>query len=147
MKIIPRYSHGNVIFKTYSVNYLNFLCAQKKSRIRKKISKINKGDMTSVNETIVFSGAKPSGNFKKINITNSDGKKVMIETEKCFSWGIQKSDRYDSYSMALVLKNDSETVKTLERILQKCKDHLPEKEFGKCLYETTNAKRQPSIQK
>ena len=83
--------------------------------------------MTSVNETIVFSEAKPSGNFEEISITNSDGKKVMIETEKCFSWGIQKSDRYDSYSMALVLKNDSGTVKTLERILQKCKDHLPKK--------------------
>ena len=75
-----------------------------KSRIKKNSAKINKGDMTSVNETIVFSEAKPSGNFKKINITNSDGKKLMIGTEKCFSWGIQKSDRYDSYSMALVLK-------------------------------------------
>ena len=60
--------------------------------------------MTSVNvETIVFSEAKSSGNFKKITISDSDGKKVMIETEKCFSWGIQKSDRYDSYSMPLVL--------------------------------------------
>ena len=48
--------------------------------------------MTSVNETIVFSEAKPSGNFKKISITNSNGGKVMIETEKCFSWVIQKSD-------------------------------------------------------
>ena len=42
--------------------------------------------------------------------------------------------------MALVLKNDGDTVKTLERILQKCKDHLPEKEFGKCIYENHERK-------
>ena len=92
--------------------------------------------MTSVNiETIVFSEPKPSGNFKKITISDSDGKKILIETEKCFSWGIQKSDRYDSYSMPLVFKNGDQTVKTLNEILQKCKDHLSDKNFGKCLYE------------
>ena len=92
--------------------------------------------MTSVNiETIVFSKPKPSGNFKKITISDSDGKKILIETEKCFSWGIQKSDRYDSYSMPLVFKNGDQTVKTLNEILQKCKDHLSDKNFGKCLYE------------
>ena len=97
--------------------------------------------MTSVNvETIVFSEAKPSGNFKKITITDPGGKKIMIETGKCFSWGIQKSDRYDSYSMPLVFKNEDQTVKTLERILQKCKDHLPNKNFGKCFYENSERK-------
>ena len=28
----------------------------------------------------------------------------------------------------------------MKRILQKCKDHLPEKEFGKCLYENHERK-------
>ena len=60
---------------------------------------------------------------------------VMIETEGCFSWGITKSDRYDSYSMPLVLNNGGQTIKILRQILQKCKDHLPEISFGKCLYE------------
>ena len=97
--------------------------------------------MTSVNvETIVFSEAKPSGNFKKITISDSDGEKVMIETEKCFSWGIQKSDRYDSYSMPLVFKNEDQTVDTLKKILQKCEDHLPDNNFGKCLYEKPERK-------
>ena len=50
---------------------------------------------------------------------------------------MQKSDRYDSYSMPLVLKNSDQTVKTLREILQKCRDHLPGKDFGKCLYKKT----------
>ena len=37
--------------------------------------------------------------------------------------------------MPLVLKNSHQTVKILREILQKCKDHLPEMNFGKCLYE------------
>ena len=63
--------------------------------------------------TIVFSEPKASGNFKKIGISDPNGKKVLIETEECFLWGVQKSDRYDSYSMPLVLKNSDQTVKTL----------------------------------
>ena len=106
-------------------------------------------------ENIDFSEPRTSGNFKKIGISNPNrkkirisnpngkkigisnpnGKKIMIETEGCFSWGIQKSDRYDSYFMPLVLKNSDQTVKILREILQKCKDHLPEMNFGKCLYE------------
>ena len=97
---------------------------------------VNKRDMTSVN-SIVFSQPKSLGNFKKIVFLDSEGKKITIETENCFSWGIQKSDRYESYSMPLVLKNDSETLKNLKGVLEKCKDHLPENEFGKCLYEKT----------
>ena len=64
----------------------------------------------------------------------------MIETEKCFSWEIQKSDRYDSYSMPLVFKNEDQTVDTLKKILQKCKNHLPDNNFGKCLYEKPERK-------
>ena len=92
--------------------------------------------MTSSNiGTIVFSEPKTSGKLKKICISDSDGKKIMIETEECFSWGVQKSDRYDLYSMPLVFKNGDQTLRTLKEILQKCKDHLPRKDFGKCLYE------------
>ena len=92
--------------------------------------------MTSTNiGTIVFSEPKASGNFKKIGISDPNGKKVLIETEECFSWGFQKSDRYDTYSMPLVFKISNQTLKTLREVLQKCKDHLPGKDFGKCLYE------------
>ena len=37
----------------------------------------------------------------------------MIETVECFSRGVQKSDRYGSYSMPLVFKNEDRTVKVL----------------------------------
>ena len=37
--------------------------------------------------------------------------------------------------MPLVFKNSDQTVKTLREILQKCKDHIPGINFGKCLYE------------
>ena len=53
---------------------------------------------------IVFAEPKISGSFKKIGISDQNGKEVLIETEECFSWGIEKSDRYDSYSMPLVLR-------------------------------------------
>ena len=85
--------------------------------------------------TIVFSEPKASGNFKKIGISDPNGKKVLIEMEECFSWGIQRNDRYDTYSMPLVFKNGDQTLKTLKEILQKCKDHLSGKDLGKCLYE------------
>ena len=71
---------------------------------------------------------------------DSDGEKVMIETGKCFSWGIQKSDRYGSYSMPLVFKNEDQTVDTLKKILQKCEDHSSDRKFGKCLYEKPERK-------
>ena len=36
----------------------------------------------------------------------------------------------------MVFKNDSETLKKLKKILQKCNEHSPlETEFAKCLYE------------
>ena len=89
--------------------------------------------MTSVNNGIVFSDPKQSGKFV---IKDTKGDKVTIETENCFSWGVQKSDRYESYSLPMVFKNDSETLKKLKEILQKCTEHSPpETEFAKCLYE------------
>ena len=63
--------------------------------------------------TIVFSEPKASGNFKKIGISGPNGKKELIETKECFPWGVQESDRYDSYSMPLVLRNGDQTLKTL----------------------------------
>ena len=94
--------------------------------------------MTSVNNEIVFSETKRSGNFEKITIRNENGKKVTTETENFFSWGVRKSDKYESYSLPLVFKNDSETLKKFKKILQKCYEHSPpETEFSKCLYEKT----------
>ena len=49
------------------------------------------GDMTSV---VKFSNTKQSGKYMKVDITTPDDKRLMVETEKCFSWGIQKSDKY-----------------------------------------------------
>ena len=85
---------------------------------------------------ITFSEPKSSGKYEKINILKSDGKKLVIETEECFSWGVQKNDKYASYSMPLVFKNDDRTVRVLKEILQRCKDHMPgnTKAVGQCLY-------------
>ena len=92
--------------------------------------------MTSVNNEIVFSDPKQSGKYEKIVINDTKGNKVTIETENCISWGVQKSDKYESYSLPMVFKNDSETLKKLKEILQKCNEHSPpETEFTKCLYE------------
>ena len=30
----------------------------------------------------------------KVDITTPGDKRLMVETEKCFSWGTQKSDKY-----------------------------------------------------
>ena len=86
---------------------------------------------------ITFSEPRSSGKYEKINISKSDGKKLIIETEEWFSWGVQKSDRYISYSMPLVFKKDDGTVRVLKEILQRCKDHMSRntKAFGRCLYE------------
>ena len=92
--------------------------------------------MTSVTNEIVFSDPKRSGNFEKIVIKDRKGNKVTFETENCFSYGVQKSDKYESYSLPMVFKNDSETLKKLKEILQKCNEHSPPgTEFAKCLYE------------
>lgn len=83
---------------------------------------------------VKFSEPKQSGSFKKISITTSNGKKLMVQTDKCFSLGVKKSDRYDSYSLPLFLKNDSEALRALEAVLQKCQEHLPDETFSKLLY-------------
>ena len=76
-------------------------------------------DMALNVKNILFSEPKPSGNFKKITISDSDGKKILIETEdRMFFMGDPKSDRYDSYSIPLVFRNGNQTVKTLNKILQ-----------------------------
>ena len=80
------------------VNWYTSNILKKIEKLKNFFSKIDKGDMTSVN-SIKFSKPKQSGNFEKINITDSNGEKVTIETENCFSWGVQKSNRYESYSL------------------------------------------------
>lgn len=102
--------------------------------------------MASVSE-INFLEPKQSGNFKKIKITGSDGKKITTETESCFSYGIQKSNKPNSsYSLSLVLKNDSEALRMLKEILQKCKENLTERKFNKCLYvKTTEIRVYPRL--
>ena len=39
-------------------------------------------DMALNIKNILFSEPKPSGNFKKITISDSDGKKILIEAEE-----------------------------------------------------------------
>ena len=92
--------------------------------------------MTSVTNEIVFSDPKQSGKYEKIVIKNTKENKVTFETENCFSWGVQKSDKYESYSSPMVFKSDSKTLKKLKEILQKCNKHSPPgTKFAKCLYE------------
>ena len=94
---------------------------------------------------ITFSEPKSSGKYEKIKISKSDGNKLIIETEECFSWGVQKSELYSSYSMPLVFKNGDQTVRVLEEIVQGCKDHTfgSTKAFGQCYIRNSSAGPRP----
>ena len=84
---------------------------------------------------IVFSEPKTSGNFKKIGISNPNGKKIMIERRVAFRGGSRRATDMTHIPCRWIFKNSDQTVKTLREILQKCKDRLPEMNLGKCLYE------------
>ena len=53
-----------------------------------------------------------------------------------FWWGVQKNENYVTYSFPLVFKEDSQSVRVLNEILQRCKDHMSgnTKAFGMFLY-------------
>ena len=98
-----------------------------------RVTSFNNFDVT---KDITFSESKSTGKYEKITISKSDGKKLIIETEECFSWGVQKSENYITYSLPLVFRNGSQSVRVFNEILQRVKDHMSgsTKAFGKCLY-------------
>ena len=86
-----------------------------------------------------------SGNFKIVPISYVQGgkeEKLVIITDKCFSWGVQKDNLGDTLKLSIVLKNKDMETNTLRptamqtffldatrKIVEECKAHcLAEKE-------------------
>ena len=69
---------------------------------------------------------------KKIFVRNEEGEPLRIVTEKCLSYGVKKSEKYNTKSISVVLdENSGEELKTL---IEKCEEHLG-KSLSKILYE------------
>ena len=62
----------------------------------------------------------------------NDGKPVRIITKKCDSFGVKRSEKYDSKSISIILDEDS--VDDIWKIILKIEEHL-KKPLSKILYE------------
>ena len=65
-----------------------------------------------------------------INI-NQGGKKLIIPTGKCFSFGVRKNVKFGTVSMNIVL--DETTVEAIEKVISKAEQHLG-KPLSKVIY-------------
>ena len=59
---------------------------------------------------------------KKIFVKTIDDKPLRIITEKCDSFGVERSDRFNTKSMCIILGEES--VNEVKEILVKIEDHL-----------------------
>ena len=71
-------------------------------------------------------------NVKKIGVKTNDEKPLRIVTKKCLSYGVKKSEKYNSKTVSIVLDEDS--VKELRNVIENCEDHL-KTSLSKILYE------------
>ena len=71
-------------------------------------------------------------NVKKISVKTNDGKPVRIITKKCDSFGVKRSEKYDSKSISIILDEDS--VDDIWKIILKIEENL-KKPLSKILYE------------
>ena len=69
---------------------------------------------------------------KKIFVRSGEGEPLRIVTEKCLSYGVKKSEKYNTKTISVVLGENSR--KELEAVIEKCGGHL-EKPLSKVLYE------------
>ena len=81
-----------------------------------------------------FSEPKVLSNLdvKKISVKTNEGNPVRIMTEKCLSFGVRKSDKYNTKTLSMVL--DKNSVKELKNIIKNCEEHLG-KSLSKILYD------------
>ena len=70
--------------------------------------------------------------MKKISVKTNDGKPVRIITKKCDSFGVKRSEKYDSKSISIILDEDS--VDDIWKIILKIEENL-KKPLSKILYE------------
>ena len=70
--------------------------------------------------------------LKKISVKTSDEKPVRITTKKFSSFGVKKSEKFETKTVSMVLDEDS--VRELRNVLENCEKHLG-KSLSKILYE------------
>ena len=71
-------------------------------------------------------------NVKKIYVETIDGKPFRIITKKCDSFGVKKSEKFNSKSISIILDEDSAI--EMKRIIKVCEEHL-KTSLSKILYE------------
>ena len=57
-----------------------------------------------------------------IPIKTMNGEPYFVKTNKCFSFGVKRDNKFKTLSMSLKL--DDETLKTLKNIVKECEGHL-----------------------
>ena len=71
-------------------------------------------------------------NVKKIFVITNDDKPVQMVTKKCDSFGVKKSEKYETKTISIVLDEDSSN--EMKRIISVCEEHL-KRPLTKILYE------------
>lgn len=60
--------------------------------------------------------------MKRISVKTNDGNPVRIITRKCDFFGVEKSERFNSKSMSVILDEDS--ANDMKKIILKIEEHL-----------------------
>ena len=85
--------------------------------------------------------------MKMIPVKAIEGKPFLLETNKCFSFGVKRDNKFKTVSMSLKL--DEETSEALKIIMEKCEDHLGRPLTKKLFYgddeNTIYPKLKPSV--
>ena len=71
-------------------------------------------------------------NVKKISVRTEDGKPLRIVTKKCLSYGVKKSEKYNSKTVSIILDEDSKN--EMKKIIKDREKHL-KTSLSKILYE------------
>ena len=79
--------------------------------------------------SLKFSDPKTLKNdLKKIFVKTEEGKPVQIVTKKCDSFGVQKSEKFGTKTVSIVLDEDSKN--EMEKIIKNCEEkHLCRKYY------------------
>ena len=85
--------------------------------------------------------------MEMIPIKTMDNKPFFVKTNKCFSYGVKRDNKFKTLSMSLKL--DEETLKTLKNIVKECEGHLRSSLTKKLFYgddeNTIYPKLKPSV--
>ena len=77
-----------------------------------------------------LSTPKPlSNNISKIWITTNDDEPLFLETEKCYSYGVKRNEKFNTLSMSLIL--DETTKQKLQNFITETEIELSKNFYGK----------------